>query len=309
MRAVRMHSFGDPDVLQFEEVDKPSPGRKQVLVEVHAASVNPVDWKIREGSYPAVEESDLPIVPGRDIAGKVVELGDDVTDVKIGQQVFAFLDMDTGGYGDYAVVDVRFLSPKPRGLTMTEAAAVPLAAMTAAQGLFDCGGLRRGQRVLIHGGAGGVGHLAIQIAKTRGAWVATTVRQIDMDFVTRLGADQVVDYQSERFEDVVRPVDLVLDLVGGETQDRSFEIIVPGGRLVSTLGEPDPQKAREYGIRSSGFVAKPNGKQLFALANFIDQGQIRVEVQRTYPLRRAAEAQQFQKTEHSRGKTVLEVRL
>lgn len=308
MRAVRMHAFGDPDVLQFEEVEKPSPGRKQVLVEVHAASVNPVDWKIREGNYPVVQESDLPIVPGRDIAGKVAELGDDVTDVKIGQQVFAFLDMETGGYGDYAAVNVGYLSPKPRALTMTEAAAVPLVAMTAGQGLFDCGGLRRGQRVLIHGGAGGVGHLAIQLAKTRGAWVATTVSQLDIDFVTRLGADQVVEYESERFEDVVKPVDLVLDLIGGDTQDRSFEVLVPGGRLVSTLGEPDVEKAREYGVRATGFIAKPNGKQLYAIAQFIDQGQIRVEVQRTYPLSQAGVAQQVQKMEHSRGKTVLEVR-
>lgn len=307
MKAVRMHEFGNPDVLRFEEIERPAPGRGQVLVEIHAASVNPVDWKIREGGYPVVGEQDLPFIPGRDLAGKVVEVGDGVTDIESGQQVFAYLDMETGGYGDYAAVDAGFLAPKPRALTMIEAAAVPLAAITAGQGLLDYGGLRRGQRVLIHGGAGGIGHLAIQIAKIRGAWVATTVSEEDMDFVRRLGADQVIDYRAERFEDSVDPVDLVFDLVGGETQDRSFDIVSSGGRLISTVGEPNAKIAHARGVVASGFTAKPNGAQLHAIGKLVDRGLISVEVQRTFPLSEASEAQRFQKTAHSRGKTVLEV--
>jgi NADPH:quinone reductase-like Zn-dependent oxidoreductase len=302
-----MRSFGGPEVLQVSEIDRPEPQPGEVLVKVHAASVNPVDWKIRKGGYPAVKEADLPMVPGRDIAGEVVGLGDSVGKFSIGDQVYAFLDVKHGGYEEYVAVQENELALKPKSINMTEAAAVPLAAITAWQGLFDHGAVREGQRVLIHGGAGGVGHFAVQFAKARGAWVATTVSAGDLDFASGLGADQVIDYKAERFEDVLEPVDMVFDLVSGETRERSFDVLVKEGILVSTLGQPDRGKAADYGVQVVGYMAQPSGEQLAEIAGLIDAGKVRVEVQRVFPLTEAARAQRALEEEHNRGKIVLKV--
>jgi NADPH:quinone reductase-like Zn-dependent oxidoreductase len=307
MKAIQMHAFGGPEVLEFEDIARPEPKPDEVLVKVHAASVNPVDWKIRKGGYPAVKQQDLPIVPGRDVAGEIVAVGHDVDRFSEGDAVYAFLDTKHGGYEEYVAVQTGELALKPEGLDMTTAAGVPLAAITAWQGLFDHGGVHDGERVLIHGGAGGVGHFAIQFAKARGAWVATTVSADDLEFVRGLGADQAIDYKSERFEDVVEPVDVVFDLIGGETRDRSFKVLKKMGMLVSTLGEPDRKKAEEYGVQVAGYLAQPNGQQLAEIARLIDAGQVRVEVRRVFPLSEAAKAQRSLEEEHGRGKVVLRV--
>jgi NADPH:quinone reductase-like Zn-dependent oxidoreductase len=307
MKAIQMHAFGGPEVLALEDISIPEPKADEVLVKVHAASVNPVDWKIRKGGYPTVKQEDLPVVPGRDIAGEVVALGADIGRFSVGDAVYAFLDAKHGGYEEYVAVKAGELAPKPGSIDMTTAAAVPLAALTAWQGLFDHGAVRAGQRVLIHGGAGGVGHFAIQFAKARGAWVATTVSADDLDFVHGLGADQMIDYKSQRFEELLEPVDMVFDLVGGETRDRSFNVLKKMGIMVSTLGEPDRRKAEDHGIQVAGYLAQPSGQQLAEIARLIDAGKVRVEVRHVFPLSEAATAQRVLEEEHGRGKVVLRV--
>lgn len=307
MRAIQMQTFGGPEVLELRDIAQPEPQPGEVLVKVHAASVNPVDWKIRKGGYPAVKEKDLPLVPGRDMAGEVVSLGEGVGRFVIGDQVYAFLDVKHGGYEEFVAVREGELALKPETIDMTTAAGVPLAAITAWQGLFDHGAVRSGQRVLVHGGAGGVGHFAVQFAKARGAWVATTVSAGDLDFARSLGADRVIDYKAEKFEDVLEPVDMVFDLIGGDTRERSFNVLVRNGIMVSTLGEPDRSKAEARGVQVAGYTAQPNGRQLAEIAGLIDAGKVRVHIDRVFPLAEAAKAQRTLEQEHNRGKIVLKV--
>jgi len=245
MKTIRIHSFGDASVLHLEEAPRPKPAPDQILIRVHAASVNPVDYKIRSGTY-VRSRIELPAILGRDVAGTIEEIGYDVSGFEVGDAVYAFLGAHSGGYAEFALAGKEEFAPKPATLDFVTAAAVPLAAITAWQGLFDHGGLLPGEQVLIHGAAGGVGHFAVQFARTTGTTVIATGRAEDLELLRGLGADQVIDYQSERFEDQVREVDLVLDLVGGETQSRSWGVLRKGGRLVSTLQQPSPEKARRY---------------------------------------------------------------
>jgi NADPH:quinone reductase-like Zn-dependent oxidoreductase len=307
MQAVRIHRFGGPEVMAIEEIDRPTPAANEVVIKVFAASVNPVDAKMREGKYPVVTEKDLPYVLGRDVSGEIAAVGDDVSSFLIDDAVFAFLSPEHGGYEEFVLAKSDEVAAMPKSLDAIGAAAVPLAGITAWQGLFDHGSLRSGQRVLIHGGAGGVGHFAIQFAKAKGAWVATTVSSSDKDFVSDLGADQVIDYKSEKFEDSIEPVDLVFDLIGGETQERSFGVVKPGGALISTLQEPDKARAKKLNIRVGRYTAQPNGAQLQEIAELIDQGKVKVVVASTFHLREAAEAQAALKDKHLRGKVVLKV--
>lgn len=307
MQAVRIHRFGGPEVMQLDQIEQPIPATDEVVIKVFAASINPVDAKMREGKYPVVTEKDFPYVLGRDVSGEIADAGQSVSSFLMGDEVFAFLAPDHGGYEEFVIAKSDEIATKPQSLDHVQAAAVPLAGITAWQGLFDHGKLEAGQRVLIHGGAGGVGHLAIQFAKARGAWVATTASAADRDFLNGLGADQIIDYKSERFETVVEPVDLVFDLVSGETQDRSFSIIKNGGALISTLTEPNRQRAEARGIRSGRYTAQPNGAQLQKIAELIDSGRVKVHVDRTYGLREAAAAQEALQEDHIRGKIVLKV--
>ncbi|NEI72512.1 zinc-binding dehydrogenase [Rhizobium lusitanum] len=307
MQAVRIHRFGGPEVMAIEEIDRPTPSANEVLIKVFAASVNPVDAKMREGKYPVVTEKDLPYVLGRDVSGQIAAAGDDVSSFLIGDEVFAFLSPEHGGYEEFVLARADEVAAKPKSLDQVGAAAVPLAGITAWQGLFDHGGLRQGQHVLIHGGAGGVGHFAIQFAKAKGAWVATTVSASEKEFVSDLGADQVIDYKSEKFEDVIEPVDLVFDLIAGETQERGFNVVKPGGALISTLQEPDKARAAELSIRVGRYTAQPNGAQLREIAELIDQGKVKVVIASTFELNEAAEAQAALNERHIRGKVVLKV--
>jgi NADPH:quinone reductase-like Zn-dependent oxidoreductase len=307
MQAVRIHRFGGPEVLKVETIEEPIPTGNEVVIRVLAASVNPVDAKMREGKYPAVTESELPHVLGRDVCGEIADIGDDVSSFLMGDEVFAFLSPENGGYEEFVVAKSSEIAMKPKSLDPIAAAAVPLVGITAWQGLFDHGRLRAGQRLLIHGGAGGVGHFAIQLAKASGAWVATTVSGADKEFATSLGADQVIDYKTERFEDIVDPVDVVYDLIGGDTQDRSFQIVKSGGALISTLSEPDGDSAAKQNIRVGRYTAQPNGAQLQKIAELIDAGKIKVVVDSTFDLTQAAKAQETLKNKHVRGKIVLKV--
>jgi NADPH:quinone reductase-like Zn-dependent oxidoreductase len=306
-RAVRISWFGGPDVLMVDPVSIPQPQDDEVLVRVAAASVNPVDYKIRSGKYPLVKEDDLPVVLGRDLAGTIEAVGTRAHYMlSKGEPVFAFIGFDRGSQSDYVVVKAVELVAAPKSIDLVHAAAIPLAAMTAWQGLFDHGELQPGQRVLIHGGAGGVGHMAVQLAKAKGATVFATCGPDDLDFVRSLGADRAVDYKGERFEDVATGIDLVLDLVAGETQDRSWAVLKPGGKLVCTLSEPDAAQAAEHGARfAPRWWAQPNAVQLGEVAAMVDDGRLRVEIARTFPLEEAAAAHALLEAGGVRGKVVL----
>lgn len=309
MHAIRIHAFGGPEVLRDDILPLPEPGKDEVLVRIQAASVNPVDAKTREGKFAAVTDQDLPITLGRDLSGVVEKCGTRALGVREGDDVFAFLGTDRGAYAEYVMVKGSEFAPKPENLSHVEAASVPLAALTAWQGLFEHGGLKRGQRVLIHGAAGGVGHFAVQLAKAKGAWVAATCAERDMDFVRALGADKVIDYQKQKFEDEVSNLDLVLDLVAGETQERSFDVLKEGGALISTLKAPDPQKALAKNLRTSHYMTQPDADQLSAIGELLLSGKIRPFIYKTFPLEDAARAEGTLEREHVQGKVVLTVGL
>lgn len=305
MHAMRIHEFGGPDVLRDDTVELPRPAADEVLVRIHAASVNPIDYKIRSGERGDAEK--LPITLGRDLSGVIETLGVNVQNVNRGDAVFAMLGWDRGSYAEHAVLKAGEFAPKPTNLSHAEAASVPLAALTAWQGLVDHGALQKNQRVLIHGGAGGVGHFAIQIAKAHGAWVATTCSARDLDFVRKLGADQAIDYKAQEFDAVLKDIDLVYDLIGGKTQDASFKVLRHGGAIVSTLAEPDKAKLLAKGARGAHYMAKPDAKELAEIGRLIETGKIRPVIAATYPLAHAARAEAALEKEHVQGKIVLTV--
>jgi NADPH:quinone reductase-like Zn-dependent oxidoreductase len=305
MNAVRIESFGGPEVLRLQQIPVPEPGAGEILLKIRAAGVNPVDYKIRSGKYPAVKGDMLPYTLGRDACGSVAACGAGVTGFAISDLVYAMPGIDRGGYAEYVILKESEAARKPTALDDVAAGAVPLAALTAWQGLFRHGRLTAGQRVLIHAGSGGVGHFAIQFAKAKGAHVITTVSADNIDFVRRLGADEVVDYKQQLFEDVVREVDMVFDLLGGETQERSWSVLKKGGILVSTLTEPSPEKAAALGVRGTRYTAEESGAELAEIGRLIDAGKIKPMVSRTFPLQEAVAAQIAMEQGHSQGKIVL----
>lgn len=306
MKAVRIHSFGSADVLQLENVPKPQPRPGEMLIKVQAASVNPVDYKMRTGEFKPIGMR-MPLTLGRDISGVVEQIGSDVSEVYPGDEVYALLDRDHGGYAEFVVTRWESVAPKPASLDHIHAAAVPLAATTAWQGLFDHGKLQAGERVLIHGAAGGVGHFAVQFARHCGAYVIATARGDDRPMVYALGADEVIDYESERFEDSARHIDLVLDLVAGETQRRSWKALRPGGRIISTLQPPSPVEAARHHATGEVFMAKPDREKLAEIGRLIDEGKIQVLVQQALSLEDVRRAHEHLEQHHVRGKVVLAV--
>jgi NADPH:quinone reductase-like Zn-dependent oxidoreductase len=304
MKAVRIHRFGGPEVLQVDDVAKPDPTEGKLLIRVSAASVNPVDYKIRKGGYPKVTEKELPVTLGRDVAG-IVETA--APGFAAGDEVYAHLDWADGGYAQWALCAPTGVAAKPATMDMIEAAAVPLVATTAWQGLFDHGHLKAGERVLIHGASGGVGSFAVQFARIAGAEVIATASADEIDRVRALGASQVIDHEAQKFEEEVGDVDLVFDLIGKDTQDRSFQTLKRGGRLISTVQEPDAAKAAEAGVTAKRYMATPNAGQLANFAKLIDTGQVKVNVAKVFDLEDAAQAHRFLEDDHPHGKVVLKV--
>jgi NADPH:quinone reductase-like Zn-dependent oxidoreductase len=305
MDAIRIESFGGPEKLQLQQVPVPVPGAGEILLKVHAAGVNPVDYKIRSGKYPAVKEDKLPYTLGRDVCG-VVEASKS-SRFAVGDSLYGVPGIERGGYAQYVVLKENEAAHKPAALDDITAAAVPLAGLTAWQGLFRYGELKAGQRVLIHAGSGGVGHFAIQFAKAKGAYVVTTVSADHVDFVRALGADEVIDYKKQKFEEATSDMDMVFDLIGGETQDRSWAVLKKGGILVSTLNAPSPEKAAEYGVRGTRFTVTETGAELSEIANLIDGGKVKPKVSRTFSLNDAASAHRLIEEGHTDGKIVLTV--
>lgn len=305
MKAVRLHRFGGPETLAVETLPIPTPVDDEVVIKVVAAGVNPLDFKIRKGEFPLIKQSQLPIVAGRDASGVVEACGTRAKSFKKGDEVYAMPAFDRGTYATYIAVRPNEAALKPRSLDHAGAASVPLAGLTAWQGLFVHGRLKAGQRVLIHGGAGGVGHLAIQFAKAAGAHVITTVSGQDIEFVRSLGADEAIDYHTESFEEKIERVNLVFDLVAGPTQERSWAVLRPGSTFVSTLSEPSQHKAHQAGVRALRYTVQPNSGQLAEIARLIDQGKVHPHVERRYGLTEVGTAQEDLENRHLRGKLVM----
>jgi NADPH:quinone reductase-like Zn-dependent oxidoreductase len=307
VRKMRMHRFGGADVLQCDLVEPSLADASQVLVTVRAASINPVDFKIRNGKYPAVKEDRLPYTLGRDVSGVVEQCGAQADLFKVGDEVFGLVGICGGGYAEKVVLDQKAIARKPPAVDHPHAAAIPLAGQTAWQGLFRHGKLGAGQSVLIHGGAGGVGHFAIQFAKSRGARVFTTVSTENVDFAKSLGADVVIDYKTQRFEDHASDLDMIFDLIDGETRERSWKLLKRGGTLVSTLTAPSQDKARELGVRALRYTVEADGRELAEIADLVTAGKVKPRVSAAFPLEEAAHALSALERGHSVGKIVLVV--
>lgn len=303
MSAIRVNEFGGPEVLKIESIDRPVPGDGELLVKVHAAAVNPIDWKIRAGGRGTV-----PYTPGFDLSGVVEQVGGGAEKFKAGDAVYAMLDLRRGGaYAEYAIVKESEAAVKPAQASHVEAAAIPLVTLTAWQALFDTADLQANQTVLIHGGAGGVGSVAVQLAKWKGAKVIATASKENHDFLKEIGADVTIDYRSEKFEEIAKDVDVVLDTIGGETRERSWQTLKPGGMLVSIVGGPSQERAAAAKVRAAGILVKPDSAQLTQIAELIDSGKLKPIVTHRMPLADAPKAHQQSETKHTRGKIVLEV--
>ncbi|MFC9996252.1 NADP-dependent oxidoreductase [Nocardia sp. NPDC127526] len=310
MRAIVVREWGGPETLTLAEIERPEPGFGEILVRVHAAGVNPVDWKTR-ASGALIGWGEIPIV-GWDVSGTVAAVGPGVTVFRPGDEVFGMprFPQQAGGYAEYVTAPTRHFAAKPERIDHVQAAALPLAALTAWQGLIDTAGLRHGQRVLIHAAAGGVGHLAVQIAKAHGAHVIGTARAEKHEFLRSLGADEVIDYSTTDFAAVAGQVDVVLDAIGGDYGVRSLPLVRRGGHLVSlpTADDvPDAEQAAARGVHIGWTVVEVDSAGLRAIADLVDKGELRAEIDTVLPLAEAAKAHAYGETGRARGKIVLQV--
>lgn len=305
IHAIQVHAYGDVDQLKFEEISRPQPKEGEVLVRVRAAGVNPIDWKIRAGMLKDFIPKSFPYVPGADLAGIVEEVGPGVTAFQIGQEVFG--QSPQGAYTEYSISPTSVLALKPQSMSFEEAVTIPVGATTAWQGLFDHGNLQSGQRVLILGGAGGVGLFAVQFARWKGAHVISTASTHNVDYVRSLGAETVIDYTETKVEDEVHNVDLVLDTVGGSALASVLPTLKRGGTLITIAGQPDEAKAKEVDVRTGRFSAQVSSELLSKFAQLIDEGHVKGFVGKTFPLSEAAQAHELSQSGHGRGRIVLQV--
>src|SRR5229473_3135612 len=308
MKAIVVHEYGGPEVLKYEDVPRPVPKENEILVKVIAAGVNPVDSAARSQKFAQFLNIKLPAIPGYDIAGVVEKIGATVTKLKAGDPVYAYIALDKGGgYAEYALATEKETSPKPKSLNYAVAAAVPLVSLTAWQALIDTAKLSAGQAVLIHGGSGGVGSFAIQIAKARGAKVFATASTPNQDLLKQLGADVAIDYTKQKFEDIAKDVDVVLDSVGTDTLQRSYGVVKKGGFIVSLVARPDPAELEKHGIRGAPMSVDPNSAELAEITKLIEEKKIKPIVSQVLPLTEAVKAQEQAATHHTRGKIVLKI--
>jgi alcohol dehydrogenase len=330
VKAFAIDHYGGPEVLGLRDMPEPEPGPRDLLVDVRAASVNPVDFKIREGGVKVLVKDRFPLVLGCDVSGVVARTGASVTRFRVGDPIFARLRKDRlGGFADNALVDEELAVAKPANLSHAEAASIPLVGLTAWQALVEIGKLQRGQRVLIHAGSGGVGTFAIQLARHLGATVATTASARNRELVERLGATEVVDYKTQRFEDVVAPCDVVFDTQGGETLLRSFSVVKQRGVVVTVGGKPDGKFAKAWGLnpflafvlgvlawpitrraraRQAHFeylFMRPDGEQLSKIAALMASGTIAATVDRTFPFAETKQALAYVESGRAVGKVVV----
>ncbi|WP_426667693.1 NADP-dependent oxidoreductase [Mucilaginibacter sp. McL0603] len=308
MKAIRIHEFGGPDVLQLEDIEVPQPKADEVLIKVYASSVNPVDRKIVAGEREEKFPTRFPLTIGWDVSGVIEQAGNQVRNFSIGDAVYGRpFPKQNGAFAEYLVIKASEIALKPRSIDHIQTAAVPLAGLTAWQGLFKFGKLEKGQKVLIHGASGGVGTFALQFAQWKGADVIGTASGDNLDFIKQIGANQAIDHDNERFEDMVQDVDLVFDLIGGETQQRSLAVIKPGGRLVTTVMPAFKDQAKEKHIQLEGFTAQSYTADLEQIAGLIDNGFVSPVVSAVLSLEDARKAEELSSKHHTRGKVVIKV--
>lgn len=316
MRSVQMKGYGSSEVVEINQnaAAPNDPSDEKVLVKVKAAGVNPIDWKIREGYMQQMIPLQFPSTLGMDFSGTIEKVGAGVSGFNVGDEVYGQASVTRGGSGAFAEIalaNADSIAHKPKSLNHQEAAGLPFVGVSAWQALVETIGLTDGQKkkILIHGGAGGIGSIAIQLAKRRGAYVATTASTNDKQFVKELGADEAIDYKTQTFEDLLpHDYDAVFDTVGGETYKRSFEVLKRGsGMIVSMLEQPNQQLMEQFGVKAIFQFTQVNRERLTKLAQWVDQNNIRVNVDRTFPLEEAGKALDYQKDVHPRGKVVLAI--
>ncbi len=309
MKAVRIHNYGAPEVLTIDDAPKPEPGPGEVLIRVHAAGVNPLDYKVRAGAAKNWLGHQLPLIPGWDVSGTVEMAAEGAGDFQVGDEVYAMLDFRrNGAYAEYVVAAAAIIAYKPASLDHVSAAAVPLACLAAWQCLIDLADLQSGQTILVHGAAGGTGHFATQLAVWKGARVVATAAAHDMEFVRGLGADQIIDYQAEPFAEAISGVDVVFDPIGGEVQRNSWQVLRRGGILVTTQQIGSPETAAEFDVRGEALSVRGDSTELSAIAELIDEGHVKPAVTTVFPLEDAAQAHALLESGQTYGKIVLKVR-
>ncbi|WP_198078218.1 NADP-dependent oxidoreductase [Acinetobacter calcoaceticus] len=328
MKAAYISRYGNIDDVQLNEQSQPPLTADAVLVKVHAASINPLDLRVLEGEFKAILPVKFPFILGNDFAGTVVEVGSNVTQFKAGDEVYAKTDLN-GAFAEYTVVQQSSLALKPQNLSMEQAAALPLVALTSWQALVEIAKVKAGQKVLIHAGSGGVGSIAIQLAKSLGATVATTTSAKNSGWVKELGADIIIDYKTMNFEQELKDYDVVLDTQGGKALEKSVNVLKRGGRLISLAGPPDQatteafnlnrflkcvipllswsirHKAKKRGVTYSFLFMQPNGQQLSKISELVEAGKIKPVVDQTYDFIQIKEALQYVNTGRAKGKVVL----
>lgn len=305
MKAIRIHEFGGPEVLKYEDIPDPQPGSGEIRIKIIAAGVNPMDWKVRIGYISSLP---LPIIMGLDVAGTVDIVGKEEVSFKPGDEVFAKVGIGKGGYAEYTVARAEEMARKPKSIGFVESAAIPTAGLAAWQSLFDLAELEKGQSVLIHGASGGVGTFAVQFAKWKGAYVIGTASEKNAEFLKSIGADEVIDYKNQRFEDLVGNLDVVLDTIGGDTFERSWGVLKPGGFLVTTVASIPEGEPEKRGVRAKTLMTQSDGKELAQIASIIDERKIKPIVETVLPMADARKAHEMSEALHTRGKIVLRVR-
>ena len=304
MRAARIHAYGHSDQIQLEDVANPTPRADEVLVRVSAAGVNPVDWKIREGYFAGRGPTRFPITLGQDFVGTVIALGEAVTDIEASEDVYGFA---TGAYAELVIVSPQMIAAKPLTVDDVTAAGLPTPGLTALQCVTGVVQPKPGQVILIHGAAGGVGSIATQLVQWKGGRVIANASARDAAYLLSLGVAQVIDYGIERFEDRVHEVDAVIDLVGGDTLARSYDLVRPGGVLVTTVSALDTTRVKQRGIRGAHVVMQKNRVDLERLAQLVDDGIVKPRQTRVLPLADAREGQDLTQLDHEQAKVVLAI--
>jgi len=311
MKAAQYDSYGGPEVIVISsDTPKPLAQKGQVLVQVHAASLNPFDYKIRRGYMKDMIPLSLPVTLGGDLSGVVVEVGEEVTEVALGDEVYGTAIVVGGGSGslaEFATAKAGSIAKKPHTVDFQQAAALPLVGVSVIQALVDHAHLTKGQKILIHGGSGGIGSVAIQLAKHLGAYVITTVSSSHTDFVKNLGADEVIDYTSQDFSTMVKDIDVVYDTVGSETYTKSFAVLKKGGIIVTMVAKPDPELEKQHEVTTIAQQTHVTTEKLSILAELVDSGVIKVQIEKVFPLYQAREAYEYLETNHPKGKIVIAI--
>ncbi|GAA0428428.1 NADP-dependent oxidoreductase [Lentibacillus halophilus] len=307
MKAIVIDQYGEADELVERDMPEPAISDHQVLVEQHATSINPIDWKVRAGYMKEMLTFDFPLILGWDAAGVVRDVGANVTQFQTGDAVFARPANENGTYAEYAAVDEQKLAAIPDGVSFQEAAAVPLAGLTAWQCLVDFAAIQSGEKVLIHAGSGGVGSFGIQIAKSFGAYVISTASGKNEALLNELGVDEFINYETTDFADGIQDADIVLDTLGGDILDKSHDVLKAGGRLVSIAGQPDQDRAEANQLKADSLWLNPNGNQLAELGKLMEKGQIKPVIGHTFPLTQDGlrDAHRLSETHHAKGKIVI----